>query len=128
MSLRSSGLRQAVMPRLDRGIQYAAAVVGRAGSKRECAGVLDRPVKPGDDDLFVAPSKPKKYVARMSVAKSGSERETSPGCRFAPGYGRVKPGDDGKPKTKKADPRPAVRNITGCPGGAETPPGLEDYF
>jgi hypothetical protein len=42
------------MPRLDRGIQYAAAVVGRAESKRGCSGILDRPVKPGDDNSFVA--------------------------------------------------------------------------
>jgi hypothetical protein len=35
----------AVMPRLDRGIQYAAA--SRFNHSR--LGVLDRPVKPGDD-------------------------------------------------------------------------------
>jgi len=35
----------AVMPRLDRGIQYAAA--SRLNQHR--LGVLDRPVKPGDD-------------------------------------------------------------------------------
>ncbi|PDT89142.1 hypothetical protein CO669_16365 [Bradyrhizobium sp. Y36] len=33
------------MPRLDRGIQYAAA----CRSTRERLGALDRPVKPGDD-------------------------------------------------------------------------------
>ncbi|TFV42505.1 hypothetical protein E4K66_00440 [Bradyrhizobium frederickii] len=33
------------MPRLDRGIQYAAAY----RFNRNCLGVLDRPVKPGDD-------------------------------------------------------------------------------
>jgi len=35
----------AVMPRLDRGIQYAAAYRLNHGR----LGVLDRPVKPGDD-------------------------------------------------------------------------------
>jgi hypothetical protein len=50
MSEATSGLPLAVMPRLDRGIQYAAAAVGRAGSKRGCSGILDRPVKPGDDN------------------------------------------------------------------------------
>ena len=33
------------MPRLDRGIQYAAAY----RFNQNCLGVLDRPVKPGDD-------------------------------------------------------------------------------
>ncbi|MDD1520359.1 hypothetical protein DCG74_08435 [Bradyrhizobium sp. WBAH42] len=39
------------MPRLDRGIQYAAAVVHSHKSRR---GVLDRPVKPGDDTVTAA--------------------------------------------------------------------------
>jgi len=37
------------MPRLDRGIQYAAADVVRARSPTQASGILDRPVKPGDD-------------------------------------------------------------------------------
>ena len=39
----------AVMPRLDRGIQYAAADVVRASSSTSISGILDRPVEPGDD-------------------------------------------------------------------------------
>ncbi|WP_448029115.1 hypothetical protein [Bradyrhizobium liaoningense] len=43
----------AVMPRLDRGIQYAAA----SPLDHNRLGVLDRPVKPGDDTVGVgAPS------------------------------------------------------------------------
>ncbi|MCP3370176.1 hypothetical protein [Bradyrhizobium cajani] len=43
----------AVMPRLDRGIQYAAA----HPLNHSHLGVLDRPVKPGDDTEWVgAPS------------------------------------------------------------------------
>ncbi|UUO61259.1 hypothetical protein DCM80_20060 [Bradyrhizobium sp. WBOS08] len=38
-----------VMPRLDRGIQYAAA----SWINHERRGVLDRPVKPGDDSACV---------------------------------------------------------------------------
>jgi len=34
------------MPRLDRGIQYAAAPAVSCNARR---GILDRPVKPGDD-------------------------------------------------------------------------------
>jgi hypothetical protein len=37
------------MPRLDRGIQYAAAVVARASYSTKASGILDRPVEPGDD-------------------------------------------------------------------------------
>jgi len=37
------------MPRLDRGIQYAAADVVRARSSTLASGILDRPVEPGDD-------------------------------------------------------------------------------
>ena len=37
------------MPRLDRGIQYAAAEVARASSPTLASRILDRPVKPGDD-------------------------------------------------------------------------------
>jgi hypothetical protein len=37
------------MPRLDRGIQYAAAP--RFNNNR--LGILDRPVKPGDDSEYV---------------------------------------------------------------------------
>jgi len=37
------------MPRLDRGIQYAAADVARARSSTPASGILDRPVEPGDD-------------------------------------------------------------------------------
>ncbi|QFI73391.1 hypothetical protein F8237_13885 [Bradyrhizobium betae] len=44
----------AVMPRLDRGIQYAAAY--RFNHNR--LGVLGRPVKPGDDSEIVAPLSP----------------------------------------------------------------------
>ncbi|TQF30100.1 hypothetical protein UNPA324_11095 [Bradyrhizobium sp. UNPA324] len=38
-----------VMPRLDRGIQYAAADVARASPPTKASGILDRPVEPGDD-------------------------------------------------------------------------------
>jgi hypothetical protein len=38
------------MPRLDRGIQYAAAVVVRASYPTQASGILGRPVKPGDDE------------------------------------------------------------------------------
>jgi hypothetical protein len=44
----------AVMPRLDRGIQYAAA--SRLNHRR--LGVLDRPVKPGDDTESVGAFSP----------------------------------------------------------------------
>ena len=61
----------------------------------------------------------------MSEAISGANVKPAPDvASLIRGYRRVKPGDDGKPKIKKADPRPAVRNVAGCPGGAETPPGL----
>ncbi|WP_265575645.1 hypothetical protein [Bradyrhizobium sp. WBAH33] len=46
------------MPRLDRGIQYAAAY--RFNHNR--LGVLDRPVKPGDDSEGVAAMTPKKVM------------------------------------------------------------------
>ncbi|PJG54921.1 hypothetical protein CVM73_12575 [Bradyrhizobium forestalis] len=39
------------MPRLDRGIQGSAAVIGSRNLRR---GVLDRPDKPGDDTFSVA--------------------------------------------------------------------------
>lgn len=39
------GVSVAVMPRFKRGIQYAAAF----GSSTNVSGLLDRPVKPGDD-------------------------------------------------------------------------------
>ncbi|WP_439373716.1 hypothetical protein ACRQ5Q_32760 [Bradyrhizobium sp. PMVTL-01] len=48
------------MPRLDRGIQYAAYRFNHS-----CLGVLDRPVKPGDDSEGVAAMTPKK-VARQN--------------------------------------------------------------
>jgi hypothetical protein len=38
------------MPRLDRGIQYAAA----SPYPVVVSGILDRPVEPGDDTFFVA--------------------------------------------------------------------------
>ncbi|MGY2938273.1 hypothetical protein ACVWZV_003593 [Bradyrhizobium sp. GM5.1] len=41
------------MPRLDRGIQYAVANVARASASTEASGILDRPVKPGDDTEIV---------------------------------------------------------------------------
>ncbi|TFV43502.1 hypothetical protein E4K65_32225 [Bradyrhizobium niftali] len=37
------------MPRLDRGIQYAAAPVAAARSPTQASGIQDRPVEPGDD-------------------------------------------------------------------------------
>ncbi|RXH07068.1 hypothetical protein EAV90_00560 [Bradyrhizobium vignae] len=42
------------MPRLDRGIQYAAA----SPYHRNVSGILGRPVKPGDDVELVAPPTP----------------------------------------------------------------------
>ena len=66
-------------------------------------------------------------VARMSAAISGNTPATGPGCRFAhPGYERLVP-----PKNKKrAEARCFAKSslAAGCPGGAETPPGLENYF
>ncbi len=44
------------MPRLDRGIQYDAADVGRASSSTPASGILDRPVKPGEDTVSGASS------------------------------------------------------------------------
>ena len=44
----------AVMPRLDRGIQYAAA----CPLNHNRLGVLDRPVKPGDDTVDVEACSP----------------------------------------------------------------------
>ncbi|TFV74161.1 hypothetical protein E4K64_19440 [Bradyrhizobium frederickii] len=39
----------AVMPRLDRDIQHAAAPVAAARSSTHTSGILDRSVEPGDD-------------------------------------------------------------------------------
>jgi len=44
------------MPRLDRGIQYAAADVVKASSPTQASGILDRPVEPGDDTFRMAPA------------------------------------------------------------------------
>ena len=41
-----------VIARLDRAIQYAAADVVRASSSTLASGILDRPVKPGDDNCI----------------------------------------------------------------------------
>jgi hypothetical protein len=47
--LRDLATFSAVLPRLDRGIQYAAPVVVRASSLTPAAGILGHPVRPGDD-------------------------------------------------------------------------------
>ena len=55
MSPNAEATFSAVMPRLDRGIQYAAA--SRLNHSR--LGVLDRPVKPGDDTERVGAAFPR---------------------------------------------------------------------
>ncbi|QOZ47311.1 hypothetical protein XH89_30370 [Bradyrhizobium sp. CCBAU 53340] len=63
----------AVMPRLDRGIQYAAA----SRFDHERLGVLDRPVKPGDDTCV------RGEVITAQAASGRRRTAPRPACRRA---------------------------------------------
>jgi hypothetical protein len=65
------------MPRLDRGIQYSAALVLDTDPPTTCSGILDRPV-PGDDDWN------QKAGSRPAVLVESSHSCWEPGRSEAP--------------------------------------------
>lgn len=60
------------MPRLERGIQYAAAYPLNS----DASGILDRPVKPGDDTVFGEKQFPH-FAFRKSPTSSSTNSSSS---------------------------------------------------